>query len=317
MKDTFPTLNLELLINTCGIDSVIEPILTAVLEYLTTRDIAYQFVLEEIKAASYGNELAKKFVNESGIYPSEYTNFINDSISEVDKAQQILIGFCIGLMHNQELMVKLRVGVVDQVMRSFFFGKYSKKFIQISHMYKIFLISNKLPESILSDAEVFKLFSELNGRIKCHDSVDSREKMKLISRFIALEEFFPDRYEREFIIRREYSLVLELGIDEYMKRPFPATFIGHPANQGTQIISSLNSGFVCENCSSENIKWSEYTRHNGFFLIEKNGEVLSTKKFSSTECFHCKMIFYYDEHCFGFRDKKLDAPPFNLDFTLD
>lgn len=119
--------DLEKLIEKDGIEYVAKMFSEIILRKLPTTEIAYQFILEEIEAASQGNDTAINFSKNSGISPHEYKGSLNNSRPEVDGPdgpQQSLIGICSQLMSNTDLMVELRIRVDDNIMKSLSFGKY-------------------------------------------------------------------------------------------------------------------------------------------------------------------------------------------------
>jgi len=106
-------------------DKAIE-IASGVSEKIKSFDVAKQFVLEELEAASQGNDVAINFVNNSGISKNEYFGAMNNSFKEVDSVngpQQFLLNSCMSL-GNMDLMVKIRIEVVDYIMRKWKIGKY-------------------------------------------------------------------------------------------------------------------------------------------------------------------------------------------------
>ncbi len=95
---------------------------------LNDKKKAYQFILEEIEAASLGNEEAIRFALDSGIPSSEYTGAMKRSRPEIDGKtgpQQFLSIITMQLSSDKDLMVKFRTKVVDKVMKHFYFGKYA------------------------------------------------------------------------------------------------------------------------------------------------------------------------------------------------
>lgn len=92
-------------------------------------EVAKQFILEELEAASQGNNTAKKFVENSGISNIEYANAMKNSFDEVDGAdgpQEFLVMACMQL-NNIDLMVETRLQVVNFIMKKWNLGKYSSK----------------------------------------------------------------------------------------------------------------------------------------------------------------------------------------------
>lgn len=120
----------EAFIEQNGIEYVAQEFTELILRKLQTIEIAYQFILEEIEAASQGNELAINFAKNSGISQREYKGALSNSKLEVDGPdgpRQTLVRICAQLMSNPDLMVGLRIRIVDNIMRIFIFGKYKNK----------------------------------------------------------------------------------------------------------------------------------------------------------------------------------------------
>lgn len=119
--------DVENLIESDGIEHATKRFAEIISRQLPSRDIAYQFILEEVEAASKGNAAAIKFSRESGIQPSEYAGAMKNSVPEVDRAggpQQLLLQICSQLRGNSNLMVEFRVGIADKIMQQFSLGKY-------------------------------------------------------------------------------------------------------------------------------------------------------------------------------------------------
>lgn len=119
--------DLEKLIEKDGIDYAAKRFSEIILRKLSTTEIAYQFILEEIEAASQGNDTAINFARNSGISPYEYKGSMSNSRPEVDGPdgpQQFLLALYMQLQSNADLVVRLRTRIVDNIMKSFSFGKY-------------------------------------------------------------------------------------------------------------------------------------------------------------------------------------------------
>mgnify|MGYP006182156263 FL=1 len=89
--------------------------------------VALQFVLEELDAASQGNDTAINFANNSGFNENEYVGAMNNSFKEVDGPdgpQQMLLTQIMSVS-SEDTKVKLRVTIVDKVMQEWKLGKYS------------------------------------------------------------------------------------------------------------------------------------------------------------------------------------------------
>lgn len=91
------------------------------------RNIAKQFVLEEVEAAFQGNQHAIDFANKSGFLEKEYKGAMRNSIPEIegeDGPQQFLLSLCSQLHPDIDLVVKFRISVVDKIMKNFHLGRY-------------------------------------------------------------------------------------------------------------------------------------------------------------------------------------------------
>jgi hypothetical protein len=91
-----------------------------------SKDVALQFVLEELDAARQGNDAAVNFVMNSGFQENEYMNSMDKSFEAVDGPagpQQMLLGF-IMMISDTDLKVALRVAIVEKIMAIWKLGKY-------------------------------------------------------------------------------------------------------------------------------------------------------------------------------------------------
>ena len=96
--------DLEKLIEKDGIEYAAKRFSEIILQKIPTTEIAYQFVLEEIEAASQGNDTAISFARNSGISPQEYKGSMMNSRPEVDGAdgpQQFILALCMQLQPNR------------------------------------------------------------------------------------------------------------------------------------------------------------------------------------------------------------------------
>lgn len=120
---------LEQLIAKDGIEHATERFAEIISRKLPTREIAYQFILEELDGASQGNAASMRFAQSSGIPPTEYKAALSNSNPEVDGPdgpQQQLLALSLNLANNQALMAEFRCKVDDKIMRRFSLGKYAK-----------------------------------------------------------------------------------------------------------------------------------------------------------------------------------------------
>jgi len=116
------------LIKKYGIDYTSKNLAEYINQKIPSEDVAIQFILEEIEAASQGNELSKIFANNSGFDEDNYIGAMSHSFEEVDGEngpQQEILTLCMMLYSNQNLMAELRVKTVDNIMKHWKLGKYS------------------------------------------------------------------------------------------------------------------------------------------------------------------------------------------------
>ena len=119
---------LEKMIDDSGIDTVAGQLALLINEKIPSPAVAYQFILEELDAARQGNITAQRFVKESGFKEHEYVDAMNNSFNEVDGEngpQQFLNTLLISqLQHNMDLMISLKLKIVDHIMRRWKLGRY-------------------------------------------------------------------------------------------------------------------------------------------------------------------------------------------------
>jgi len=146
-----------------GVDKTAELIAEYVNQKIPSEDVAMQFILEEVEAASKGNEEAKLFAQTSGFDESDYLGAMGNSFEEVDGVngpQQEILNLCLMLYPNQQLMAELRIKTVDNIMKHWALGKYiaiNKSLSLIDVVKKI----NDLPEGIFANIN-----NDLNESIK-------------------------------------------------------------------------------------------------------------------------------------------------------
>jgi hypothetical protein len=112
--------------------NTIQEISKIVNQTIVSAEVAKQFVLEEIEAASNGNELAKLFATNSGISSNEYQGSLGrswDAIDGINGPQQTLlkIVFSIAQQYGMDVAVEIRVLIVKEIMRLHDLGKYNYK----------------------------------------------------------------------------------------------------------------------------------------------------------------------------------------------
>ncbi len=151
------------LIEEDGIEHATQRFAEVVSDMLVTRELAYQFILEEVEAASQGNEVAIRFASESGITASEYKGAMQNSrpeIDGVDGPQQFLTNISNHLNSDIDLMVKFRTKTGDKVMQLFQLGKYFNNDLESK------IISSRKEGMRLEDAEVDIMFIVKNDQVK-------------------------------------------------------------------------------------------------------------------------------------------------------
>ena len=129
---------LEQLIAKDGMEHATARFAEIVSQKLRTREVAYQFILEELDGASQGNAAAQGFARNSGIPASAYSGALGNSNAEIDGPegpQQLLLALSMQLMPNQALMAEFRCRVDDHVMKRFRLGKYASKEEQVANLF--------------------------------------------------------------------------------------------------------------------------------------------------------------------------------------
>jgi hypothetical protein len=121
---------LEKMIDDNGIDTVAQQLSMLINEKIPSLSIAQQFILEELDAARQGNLNAQHFVKESGFMEHKYTGALDNSFDEVDGEngpQQFINALLLSqLQHNMDLMISLRLKIVDALMMHWKLGKYTQ-----------------------------------------------------------------------------------------------------------------------------------------------------------------------------------------------
>jgi len=164
---------LNKLIDKIGVNQTSELLAEYINQKIKSENIAIQFVLEEIEAASQGSEMAKIFASTSGFDENDYEGAMYNSFEEVDGGngpQQEILNLCMMLYPNQELMTELRIKTVDNIMKHWKLGKYSpinEKVRLINVVEKIYNleegvfanINNDLNNSIKEDHDIMILMA--------------------------------------------------------------------------------------------------------------------------------------------------------------
>ncbi|BDY12394.1 hypothetical protein [Hydrogenimonas cancrithermarum] len=92
------------------------------------KNIALEFILAELDAASRGDKDSSLFAIQSGIHIEEFRGSINREMSaSAEKAQNIMNKYSIALLHDKHLAGSFRREVIDFVMKMYKLGKYQKE----------------------------------------------------------------------------------------------------------------------------------------------------------------------------------------------
>jgi len=130
-------------------------------EKITSKDLAKQFVLEELDAARQGNDYAKAFVKNSGFKSVEYVGAMNKTRwegdeSELEHLQLFLRAFSIKIS-DINLMIKVSTVVVDEIMKRWGLGKYDDYDPEINETLKqlMELLQREEVQDALQQSEIF------------------------------------------------------------------------------------------------------------------------------------------------------------------
>jgi len=177
-----------------GIDKTSELLAEYVNQRISSEDVAMQFILEEIEAASQGNELAKIFASSSGFDESDYNGAMHNSFEEVDGEdgpQQEILNLCMMLYPNQDLMAELRMKTIDNIMKYWELGKYAP----VNKSLKLLDIvskNNNLPEGIFSNIN-----NDLNNSITMDHDIMILMAYGYARRTVAAALFLQGVFDRE------------------------------------------------------------------------------------------------------------------------
>ena len=178
-----------------GIDKTAELLAEYVNQKISSEDVAIQFVLEEIEAASQGNESAKIFAKSSGFDEDDYIGAMHNSFEEVDGEdgpQQEILNLCMMLYPNQDLMAELRMKTVDNIMKHWKLGKYSPVNEKV-RLVDIVKKNNDLPEGIFSNIN-----NDLNDSISMDHDIMILMAYGYARRTVAAGLFLQGIFNREY-----------------------------------------------------------------------------------------------------------------------
>ena len=211
-----PKSDLEKQIELDGVEHAIHRLTEVTLNKICSKEIAYQFILEELEGASMGNSLSKDFAKTSGINPIEYKGAMDNSMIEVDgpEGPQQFLRY-IGMQLSEPLRVQVSLAVVDGVMKKFALGKYKGQKISVDqNLFFKEIGVNVL--AIISNDEVIYINKESNQLYE----IDSDGDAKLIGRsanMILIDQTTDTRLETFVAFDEEESYALftaKIGMQE-------------------------------------------------------------------------------------------------------
>lgn len=95
---------------------------------ITSKSLAKQFVLEELDAARQGNDYAVNFVRQSGFGADEYIGAMSKTKWAGNESElehlQLYFRYFLMQIKDMELMTKLSIATVDEIMKMYKLGKY-------------------------------------------------------------------------------------------------------------------------------------------------------------------------------------------------
>lgn len=253
-KEINYVINNDYIIDKINIDQnkdIIKMIFEKVDSKMTTPYVVKQFILEELHAASYGNEKAKEFVKASGFNEIDYIDAMSskNSFDEVDgigESQQTLLYLLmeyVGLS-NRSKLTDIKLEIVDMFMQKYKLGKYeilpfvNKRFFlkkqqdnnYILDLYENYLVLiNTLSQKQFKFDKVKpnKYYSKAYGYIEINKSeiLKYAKDKETIKKFdIVKSEILTERNEfshiyendraKEFLYIMEYTTKIETILEE-------------------------------------------------------------------------------------------------------
>lgn len=100
-------------------DKLSDNIYQIISSIIVSKEVAYQFIIEELEAASMGNEEAQNFVAESNLYLEEIEDSMANSsslVDGVDGPQQTLTRLIMSLNLDMTFATRIRIRVVKKIM---------------------------------------------------------------------------------------------------------------------------------------------------------------------------------------------------------
>lgn len=248
-KEVDYILNNDLILNLINSESdsvVINEIFNIVNSKITTPAVAKQFVLEELHAASHGNEKAQEFAKESGFDKVEFADAMSsiNSFEEVDgkgEAQQTLLILMMQYisLSDRNKFAEVKVQIVDMIMKKHNLGKYEipcfqnkrltlrnyqsdNLFIDLYEDYLILINTYSHKQDKYDRVKGNRFYSKIHGYIELKDTTISRYKKihsdietynilktEVISERIEFYNIYENERTKEFSYMMKYATEIE------------------------------------------------------------------------------------------------------------
>lgn len=167
---------LKRIIEEDGLTATINMLTDLTNQKISSKKVALQFVLEELDGASQGNETSIAFARNSGFSEDEYENAIMNSIVDVDGSDgpQAFLNILIEL-NDRELMSKMRIAIVDNIMQIWKLGKYEET---IRHVDNHNITNVENAKDYVNQGVVYAQSGDLNKAI-----VEFKQAIKLNNKY--------------------------------------------------------------------------------------------------------------------------------------
>lgn len=260
---------IEIQMNVNDLASKIEK---GVSDRIATKEVAFQFVLEELDAARQGNNAAIQFVNNSGFSASEYEGAMQNSFEEVDGAngpQQFLLSSIMQYRSDMDFMVNLRLKVVQKVIDHWQLknggnGAYLNKQISLVDLVKKAENTGYVFIDVNNDLGTF---------IEENEDCDPLIKMAYgYARRYAVAAM----YVQGFVKKELYDHVYEVFKGLQLMTGHTVEFQESAAEQAFCLISSYTDLF-----DKESLRFILSIVHGGEARTPANGEIIDTETLAS------------------------------------
>lgn len=252
-------------IKNLGIDKTAELLAEYVNQKIPLEEVAIQFILEEIEAASQGNELARIFAENSGFDEDDYIGAMHNSFEEVDGEngpQQEILNLCMMLYPNQDLMADLRIKTVDNIMKYWKLGKYSAVNEKV-RLINIVKKNNNLPEGI---------FSNINNDLNDSISMD-HDIMILMAYGYARRTVAAGLYLQGVFNRENYEQASNIFKSLQLRTGQSVEFQEEAAKQADELLfsydSRINKDFITKTTSIVELNQAMSAYDNNVFYSDE------------------------------------------------